>query len=235
MADANRDDTAQSGHLALGFSLDVPPAGWHVANPQTAKTVTAALLAGQKVSLKIEAGDADWLTKGGGQHFADDAELAIVVTDMNLAGDRWTLVLHPPVLALGIGGERGVTAAEIEALVTDTLRHNDLSPLALACVVSLDAKEDAGLREVAETLGVPLRLFSVPELAAQAPRLKNPSAIVEKAVGVPGVAEGAALAAAGNDGTLIVPKVKSARATCAIARAAHAIDAHAVGRAASRP
>src|SRR4051812_12875130 len=123
----------------VDFALDAPPPGWHVANPQIASAVTAALLAGQKVALKIEVGDADWLIQSG-RHFSDDADLAIVITDMDLAGDRWTLILHPPVLALGMGGERGVTADEIESLVMDTLRHNDLSPLALACVASLDLK-----------------------------------------------------------------------------------------------
>jgi cobalt-precorrin 5A hydrolase/precorrin-3B C17-methyltransferase len=216
--------------VTLGFALDAPPPGWRVANPETAKTIAAALLADEPVALKVDTGNADWLTESG-RCFADRANLAIVVTDRDLTGDSSTLVLHPPVLALGIGGERGVSGAEVEALVKDTLRQYDLSPLALACVVSLDLKEDEpALHDVAQTLEVPFRVFSVPELTAQAPRLRNPSAIVEKAVGVPGVAEGAALAAAGSDGKLIVPKVKSARATCAIARAAQPLDAANIGR-----
>ena len=48
------------------------------------------------------------------------------------------------------------------------------------------------------------------------------------------MAEGAALAAAGADGTLVVAKRKSARATCAIARAAAPIHTTAIGRARGR-
>ncbi|MEM9601777.1 MAG: precorrin-3B C(17)-methyltransferase, partial [Pseudomonadota bacterium] len=63
---------------------------------------------------------------------------------------------------------------------------------------------------------VPARFFSREALAAEAPRLANPSAIVAAEVGVPGVAEAAALAAVGPAGRLVVEKCKSARATCAV-------------------
>jgi cobalt-precorrin 5A hydrolase/precorrin-3B C17-methyltransferase len=222
-----------AGDVSLGLALDAPPRGWRVANPATAKAVTAALLAGDPVSLKVEAGDAGWLTRR--QEFTATGPVSIVITDFDVGGDDATLVLHPPVLAVGIGSERGIAAAELEALIRDTLKSRDLSPHAVACLVTLDIKEDeTAMHEVAETLGVPLRFFPAEALAAEAPRLQTPSAAVERAVGVAGVAEAAALAAAGTDARLIVPKVKSARATCAIARASAGIDAEKVGRARGR-
>jgi len=221
-----------AGDVSLGFALDSPP-GWRVANPRAAKAVAAALLAGEPVALKVEVGDAAWLT---GRHaFAAAAALSIVVTDQPLTGDDETLVLHPPTLAVGIGSERDVTAPELEALVRDTLKAHDLSPLSVACLATIDLKEDeAAMHDLAETLGVPLRFFGAEQLAAETPRLRNPSPIVERAVGVPGVAEAAALAAAGRNAALAAPKVKSARATCAIARAAAQIDPASVGRARGR-
>ena len=63
-----------------------------------------------------------------------------------------------------------------------------------------------------------MRFFSAEELNALAPKLKTPSDYVLAEVGTPGVAEAAALAAAGSDAELIVAKTKSKRATCAIAR-----------------
>ncbi len=45
----------------------------------------------------------------------------------------------------------------------------------------------------------------------------TPSAVVDAHVGTPSVAEAAALLAAGA-GALLVPKRRSARATCAVAR-----------------
>jgi cobalt-precorrin 5A hydrolase / precorrin-3B C17-methyltransferase len=222
-----------AGDVSLGLALDTPPPGWRLANPAVAKTITAALLAGEKVTLTIEAGDAGWLKRGG--RFSETGELAIVVTDLDVAGDARTLVYHPPVLALGIGAERDVTVTEVETLARESLAAHGLSRHAVACLVSLDLKSDEpALHELAGMLDVPARFFDAETLRAEAPRLKNPSPVVEAAVGVPGVAEAAALAAAGLGGTLIVPKMKSARATCAIARAAGSIDPLAVGQARGR-
>lgn len=66
--------------------------------------------------------------------------------------------------------------------------------------------------------------FGADRLEAEAPRLQNPSDIVFAEVGCHGVAEGAALAAAGQSGALRVPKQKSERATAAIAAAPGIVD-----------
>ncbi|MEI2612934.1 MAG: cobalamin biosynthesis protein [Candidatus Promineifilaceae bacterium] len=64
------------------------------------------------------------------------------------------------------------------------------------------------------------------ELNQERYRLTNPSAIVEAEVGTPSVAEAAALKA----GPIVVQKLKSARATCAIGKALRPIDAETFGR-----
>lgn len=126
-----------------------------------------------------------------------------------------------PALALGIGADRGVSAAELALLVHDTLQTHGISPQEIACIASLDSKQDEpAFHELARSLGVPVRFFDVPTLNAEAPRLQTPSPRVEALTGVPGIAEAAALAAAGANSVLVVPKTKSTRATCAIARQA---------------
>ena len=153
------------------------------------------------------------------------------------SAETWhsTLVLHPPVLALGVGCERGCEAAELIDLTRRTLADSGLAEGAVACVVSLDLKADEpAVHALAEALGVPARFFPAPELEAEAHRLANPSDVVFREVGCHGVAEGAALAAAGPDAELVVPKIRSRRATCAIARARRDIDPGTVGRARGR-
>ena len=223
-----------AGDVRLGLALDEPPTGWRVTNPDAAKDVVAALLAERPVALRVEAGDAGWLT-GSAANFADDGELSVLVTERAVAEPGRDLVLHPPVLALGVGCERGAGAEELSALVDATLAAAGLAPDAVACVASLDLKmEEAAVHAAAGRLGVPARFFTAAELEAEAPRLANPSEVVFRAVGVHGVAEGAALAAAGPDATLVVEKTASARATCAVARATGGIEAMAVGRAQGR-
>lgn len=221
-----------AGDLKLGVALDEPPPGWHVANPAAAKPVAAALLAGEPVRLEVEAGDAAWLSH---LSFAADAEPAVRVTDHAVMAEDQELLLNPPVLALGVGCERDCEPAELAGLVRDVLEAEALAPGAIACVASVDLKiDERAVLDLARDLGVPARFFTAPRLNQEAPRLKTPSDIVLKEIGCPGVAEGAALAAAGADAELVVPKTKSKRATVAIARAPHAIDASQVGRAPGR-
>ena len=217
-----------AGDVTLGVSLDEPPPGWRIANPAALKPTAAALLAKEPVALRVDAGDADWLRK---LDFHEGASRSIVVTHRACDNDASSLVYHPPVLALGVGCERGVAADELEMLARETLQANDLSPQAVAAVVSLDVKADeAAVHALANSFGVAVRFFDAEALAREEPRLSRPSDVVRQAVGVAGVAEAAALACAGPDSTLIVPKTRSARATCAVALATRDIDVKRIGR-----
>lgn len=220
-----------AGEVGLGLSLDAPPPGWRVANPEAAKAVTAAMLAGEPVRLVLEAPDGGWLSNSA-LAFEEDAALAVRVTDRRAPGAEGELLLHPPVLAVGVGCQRGTGAEEVLGLARDTLAAHGLAGAAVACVASIDVKEDEpAVHALAEAFGVPARFFAARRLEEETPRLENPSAAVFRAVGCHGVAEGAALAAAGREGALVVAKLHAGRATLAVARAAAPIDAEAVGRA----
>ena len=230
-----------AGDAALGFALDAPPPGWRLGEGARVKEVTAALLAGEPVRLvteaaSAEAASADWLTAGGAP-FRDWGRLTVRITDRRgVSGDDVAdVTLHPAVLALGLGCERGCAPEELIDLAERTLAAGGLAPEAVACVASLDLKADEpAVSAVADRLGVPLRLFDAATLERETPRLTAPSDVVFRAVGCHGVAEAAALACAGADGTLAQPKTRSARGTCAIARAPAVIEparcGHAPGR-----
>ena len=216
-----------AGDVRFGVALDDPPPGWTLANPGDAKAFMAELLAG--ASVRVE-GEVSWLSTAA-LPLDDAGSLTIAVTEQRFAGTDRKLVYHPATLALGVGCERGADPEEVTALVRATLDHADLAEAAVAAVVSIDLKADEeAVLAAAASLGVPARFFDAATLEAETPRLAHPSETVFRAVGCHGVAEGAALAAAGRDGTLLVAKTKSARATCAIARAARPIDAVAIGK-----
>jgi cobalt-precorrin 5A hydrolase/precorrin-3B C17-methyltransferase len=90
--------------------------------------------------------------------------------------------------------------------------------------------DEPAVHELARALGVPARFFDAATLEAETPRLQTPSEAVYREVGCHGVAEGAALAAAGADGQLRVAKRKSRRATCAVGQAPRPLDAAGIGR-----
>ncbi len=121
---------------------------------------------------------------------------------------------------LGVGHERGAALADIEALVEAGLRQCHLSPADIALVASIDVKRQAGLiTALGACFRVEVRFFSASVLEAETPRLQNPSEAVFRRMGCHGVAEAAALAGAGSQAKLILPKTSGQGVTCAIAQA----------------
>lgn len=208
---------AFGGHAALttrseavlGIALDDPPPGFVVADPAPFKRLAAALPA-------------------GGDGRADPSLTFLPPRESWPMDIRATTGTPDPAvptyiarrIALGMGAERGAPAEAAIALVHEALAAHGIDPRAVALVASLDKKADEpALAAVAEALGAPLRVFGTEALAAEEPRLATPSEVVRAAVGVAGVAEAAALAAAGPAGRLLAPKTVRRQLTLALAEA----------------
>ena len=120
-------------------------------------------------------------------------------------------------LVLGLGCERGTAAAEVIGLAEEALRAagQDRRPVLIA---SLDTRAgEPAMLAASRYFDAPFHTFDAARLEAETPRLANPSDIVFRHTGCHGVAEAAALAAAGAGARLVVPKVRSVHATAAIA------------------
>jgi cobalt-precorrin 5A hydrolase len=123
------------------------------------------------------------------------------------------------VYTLGLGCERGCDPGELLMLAEAVLRAADITPGDLAGIHSLDARAgEPAMVLLAERWQLPLICFDAATLEKQTHRLANPSERVFELTGSHGVAEAAALAAAGPDGELVIGKTKSAHATAALAR-----------------
>jgi len=124
------------------------------------------------------------------------------------------VVYRPPSLVLGVGCSRGAGAEEILALIAAALHDAGLSKRSVVALASIDVKRDeAGLLDAADSLGVPVRFFSAAELSPI--EVPNPSPVVAGAVGTPSVAEAAVLISGAE---LLVEKRKSENATVAVGR-----------------
>jgi len=221
-----------AGDLRFGIALDAPPEGWTLANPENAKNVMAAILGGEEVRLQGRSlNQAKWLMESN-LPLDDDGECVMSISETARDYARLELIYYPKRHVLGLGCERGTEPQEIIDLLEETLEREKLPAACIAGVTSIDLKADeAAINAVAKHLNVPLRVFDAARLEQETPHLENPSEVVFEEVGCHGVAEASALACAGPDGILKVPKQKSKRATLAIAQAQEILDMNEKGRA----
>lgn len=216
-----------AGDRRFDLALDSPPRPFCLADIDAAKPVMAALLAGRKAKLSIDLppelnrlADAftSWLVPILAAEGSSDDGPRIMLSLAPADQCDADLVFHPKILHLGLGASRGCPHDEMAALVSRHMAEANLSPAAIAGVYSLDLKADEGaILDLAETLGHRLCVFDAARLEAEAARLSQPSDIVFAEVGCHGVSEGAALAGAGPDASLIIPKKRDAHATMAVA------------------
>jgi len=202
-----------AGDVAVGVALDAPPQGYRLANPEDAKSAMAGVL-GQG-GLRLRGENIFGLTD------SPAGTVELVVGEAPAKGGAARLVYHPQRHALGVGCARNSDPEELWQLVCAVLNEASVAPWAVASLNTLDLKADEpAVNMLARRLGVPLRLFTAEDLEGEAARLANPSEVVMAEVGCHGVAEGAALAAAGATGRLVVEKRKTANCTAALVRAA---------------
>lgn len=210
--------------VALRVALDAPPPGWAPACDWGAiEACVAGLLSG--ADARIEGAPAPWLLTPLRESLGDALDLSGVdetalQTRLFVDGCAAPAVYAAKRLLLGVGAARGADPEAAVALAERVLDAAGAPASAVAAVVSLDLKADeAAVHAVAEAFGASARFFDAQTLERQTPRLANPSETVFAEVGCHGVAEAAALAAAGPEGRLLVPKRKSAEATAALALA----------------
>ena len=221
-----------AGDIALGISLDEPPAGWRIEREGAAKDLMAAVLAGDSPTIAGGGAWADHLESklggkrlpGSGINFlvggrARDDDLTVLYAG-GKNGVEHRIDYYAQRYTIGVGCARNCSAKELSDLVVKARQMCHIQPPMIAGIFSLDLKADEhAVLSLASDYRWPFRVFDAATLEAESPRLANPSEVVFAEVGCHGVAEGAALAAAGPDAELVVPKLKTANATVAIARA----------------
>jgi cobalt-precorrin 5A hydrolase len=119
------------------------------------------------------------------------------------------------VIVAGIGCRRQVSAAAIVALAQDAAERI-AARLDVLAAPEFRGRE-AGIAEAATTLGLPIRWIDHAALKGEQGRCLTRSVRAEAEVGLASVAEAAALAAAGPDSRLILPRIARDGVTLALA------------------
>jgi len=119
---------------------------------------------------------------------------------------------------LGIGISKTATIADAIALARRAMDLADVNAQQIAVIATIESRRGHPVLEaLALNFSTGIVCFSAATLDAETPRLKNPSDTLFARIGCHGVAEAAALAAAGKDAELIVEKMASQGITMAIA------------------
>lgn len=197
--------------------------GWQLDDPD--RNVTrgcAAVVNAAPVAFVQETGEPTWWPEDAalppGVSYAtalDDVdprrhEILLIASDREFAASHpahWdnAVVYRPRSLVLGLGCDRGTPTELVQRGIATLLAQHQLSPRSVKAIATIDVKHDEiALRAAAEWLGAPLVWYPAAELDA-VPGIVSPSDVVRRHVGTRGVAEPAALLAAG-DGELVVPK-----------------------------
>ena len=140
------------------------------------------------------------LDKGGSQNpnLMPKAKIWISPTQRQFSpeSDFPEVQWHPRVLWVGIGCERGTSRELIETAIEQICQQHHLAQGAIAGIATIDIKaSEVGLVELCCDRNWPLRTF--PAEVLRSVKVPNPSAIVDKEVGTPSVAEAAAIVGAG--------------------------------------
>jgi precorrin-4 C11-methyltransferase len=233
-----------ASEVSSGLRLDrlQDTCGWIAEPPERLQPAALALVRGEAVAVVQEVGgrgswlDAwelpahvTWVRHGAqlpSRHFSYVLWITDrVVTDLyGLEQDR-ILWYRPRSLVLGVGCERGITVAALDAGLDAFLQQTRFARTSITTLASLDRKADEpAILDLARRNQWRTRFYSAAELA-QVPGIARPSHAVAQGVSTPGVAEPAALLAAGAERLLVEKHVLTAaagpqRMTFALARLA---------------
>jgi len=126
--------------------------------------------------------------------------------------------MEKAVIVAGVGCKRGAPMRDIETALHTALARAGVNANDLSAIATGEAKQgERGIETVAAKLGVRLMLISNGELKAAGDCATTRSDRLLALIGLPSLAEAAALAAAGPSARLIVSRLIVGAATCALA------------------
>ncbi|BAY11821.1 precorrin-3B C(17)-methyltransferase [Calothrix sp. NIES-2098] len=198
-----------TGDIRFRTALLSPPPGYHLANPDDAKTFISDLLAGAQVKLE---GTAPWLSNS---QLPIDANgnLTIKISDRLSHPTANCLVYHPATIAIAISNA-SATNDEVIASLQQLLAAAELAPASVAGVFApINMAANSVIHAVASALGVPARFFTSNQLENLQSQGYSP-------------AQAIAIAATGTSGKLI----STAATEIAIAISPEPIDASTIGQ-----
>ena len=223
--------TAADVNKTIAVDLVGKEFGWQIDDDSTVTKVSAFMVNEEKIGVFQDAGEKNWwlpkkeLPKNVHVYSSidemsrSDCKGFLIITD-KIVEDKKVLeravVYRPKTLVVGVGLHWDTSHDTIKEGLEFSLSKFKLSPKSVAKFSSIKKEAQvAGLRELAESMSVPVDYYENQELAQVT--IPNPSEVVQNFEGTPSVSEASAIKSSG--GTLVVEKQKfPPNLTIAVAR-----------------
>ncbi|HHY73949.1 MAG TPA: cobalamin biosynthesis protein CbiG [Bacillus bacterium] len=205
---------------------------WTLESDEKVTSVSASVVNEEKVAVIQESGEQNWwhldsqlpanivIFTSTQEAIKGNPDAALVITHRILSKEEEKLLTNgvlyrPKVIVLGMGCNRGTSAAEIEQVITETLAglHFSIKSVKALCTIDLKKDEEGFLKTVAK-FGWDFVVYS-PEELNRVP-ISEPSDTVFKYTGAYGVSEPAARIYSGCN-ELVLTKKKSGNVTISVA------------------
>ncbi|MEG1205908.1 MAG: cobalamin biosynthesis protein [Angelakisella sp.] len=187
--------TATDGNGVFAVDSWAKKQGLHIANPKQIKTISAKLLAGDRVRLYSDFPISGRLPEGITVVTEGQYDLCITLrTDT----DPSALHLIPPIATVGIGCRRGTGLAQIEVAYEQLLAQGHIHAAAICSAASISLKaNEPGLLAFCEAHCLPLHIFSAQQLNGATGEF-TASKFVQETTGTDNVCERSAVLASGG-------------------------------------
>lgn len=180
--------------------------GCHLENQEQWKKAALSLLEGEPVALYSTVGVEPLFpsnlirVKTAGDISGESFRAAVLITEESLPEEQIPpiphVILRPRNIIIGVGCRKGKPGEEILSAINSTLDNLKISRHSVACLASIDLKEEEeGLLEAAGILGVPVKFFTAFRLCDLQGRFNTSNFVLEQ-TGTGAVAEPAAWLAA---------------------------------------
>lgn len=198
--------------------------GLRICNRGGIARVSGQILRGEMVRIQSEIpikGECPAAVSVVSEDFTEPVDVRITIRKNR---NHTTLLLCPPAVWIGMGCKKGKSKAELEAFLEEVCLEEQIARESIAGLASIDLKkEELGLVQLAASLNLQFQCFSAEQLRMQQGDFSGSDFVCET-VGVDNVCERAAVAAAGQNASLIVKKKKRDGMTLAMAMGEYPIS-----------
>jgi cobalt-precorrin 5A hydrolase / precorrin-3B C17-methyltransferase len=145
-----------TGEVRFGLVLENPPPGYHLANPEHAKSFMSDLLSGATVKLE---GTAPWLSQST-LAIAASGSLTIQITEQSIFGSQNCLVYHPATVAIAISDTANIESDKWIKIIQQRFTESNLAVKSIAGIFSPTTQAaNPCIHAIAYFFNVPARFF----------------------------------------------------------------------------